>query len=459
MLHINFTLSNKNIYLLIFHSGAKELIDKISKVILSGVAKLIGTASTEPYDVQNAAYNVVAQLARVCPNIVNQDLQLVAAYFDHLTVAPTELHTSLREALISIAPALSWDFGKDKAICGAQKFMPNANQNLLLAMLAQHVESKMQIVQNVASVFLTTCFPEHYVPARYLLLLLAGEKSSLCEAVLAYLYGVSKKDHINYSYISSIDQSADSTTGAGSENETNTLSMEQRRVVLPSFKDMVNYVYEQMEKRSKDSSLKHSYGQVVLCYTYESYTEILEYLRLCLCYSCGSHSSPDDPKKAHYLAEYINQNYVDVETNEICKYLELVKKILYAKRGRVELSCLYDLLNASPDVLAKKCVDLIENIGLGLKDVSDNTRVLVAQSQGILLANGTNEKEFNEQIKEIMVTLPQKSLEHRHGCILTVAHAFQRKIRHLKGQKDFSAVKIQQWSELKQAVVLLGKKF
>lgn len=420
------------------------------------MAKLIGTSSTEAYDVQNAAYNVVAQLARVCPKIVNKDLQLVAAYFDHLTVAPSELHTSIREALISIAQAFSWDFGKEKNVPNTILFMPNANQNLMLAMLAQHVESKMQIIQNVSSIFLTTCFPEHYVPARYLLLLLAGEKSSLCEAILAYLYGVSKKDHINYSYISSIDTST--TTKARPEAEVNTLSMEQRRVVLPSFKDMVNYVYEQMEKRSQDSSLKHSYGKVVLPYTYEAYTEILEYIRLCLWYSCGAHSAPGDCKTSHHLTEYITRNFVDVESNECRRYLELVKKILYAKRGRVELSCLYDLLNASPDVLAKKCTDLIEGFGIGLKDVSDNTRVLVAQSQGILLANGTDEKEFNEQIKDIMVTLSQKSLEHRHGCILTVAHAFQRKITQLTKQPDFSAIKIQQWPELKQAVIMLGNK-
>lgn len=33
-----------------------DLINKISKVILSGVSKLIGTESTEHPDIQNAAY-------------------------------------------------------------------------------------------------------------------------------------------------------------------------------------------------------------------------------------------------------------------------------------------------------------------------------------------------------------------------------------------------------------------
>lgn len=436
-------------------SGAKELIDKISKVILSGVAKLIGSSSTEPFDVQNAAYCVVAQLARVCPRIMNTDLQLVAGYFDHLTVAPSELHTSLREALVSIAPAFSWEFGKSDC-SSATKFIPSANQNLLLAMLAQHVESKMQIVQNVASIFLTTCFPEHYVPARYLLLILAGERSSLCEAILSYLYGVTKKDHINYAYISSVDQSCNATS-TSQENEVNQLSPEQRRIILPSFKDMVNYVYEQTEKRSQNSTQKHQYGQVIISYTYEAYIEILEYLRLCLWYSSGAQTSPGDTKATKHLIEYINSNYADTETNEIRRYLVLVKNILHAKRGRVELSCLYDLLDASPNVLAKECVDLIDGFGVGLKDVTDTTRILVAQLQGILLANGTSEVEFNEQIKDIMLTLSQKSLEHRHGSILTLAHSIQRKVKNMRADGTFSETKINAWAELKQAVLVLGR--
>lgn len=116
----------------------------------------------------------MAQLARACPEVVNKDLQLVVAYFTHLTTAPTELHTSIREALISIAPAFSWTYEADKNV--GTTFVPTANQNLLLAMLSEHVESKLQIVQNVASVFLTTCFPEHFVPARFLLLIIAGER-------------------------------------------------------------------------------------------------------------------------------------------------------------------------------------------------------------------------------------------------------------------------------------------
>lgn len=248
-------------------SGSTDLINKISRVILTGVTKLIGTASTEPFDVQNGAYNVIAQLARVCPDSFNKDLQLVVSYFEHLLVAPTELHSSIREALISIAPAFSWSYENKSA----ETFTANVSHTLLLAMLAEHVESKLTIVQNVASVFLTTCFPEHFVPARYLLLLIAGERSSLREAIITYLYGVTRTDHINYSYISSVDYLQ---PGQDQDSEKSKSSPEQRRVILPCFKEIVNYVHKQMEKRATNSSQKHIYGKVTLPCSYETYTEV-----------------------------------------------------------------------------------------------------------------------------------------------------------------------------------------
>lgn len=57
----------------------------------------------------------------------------------------------------------------------------------------------------------------------------------------------------------------------------------------------------------------------------------------------------------------------------------------------------------------------------------------------------------------IIVTLSQLTLEHRHGSILTLSHAFQRRIKHLKSDKDFNEEKIQNWEELKKFVILLGE--
>lgn len=142
-----------------------EFIKSISQILLNGINKLLGKTSEEPLDVQNGAYCVIAQLARRNPNAVNKDLELVISFFNHFTEAPTSLHDSIREALIAIAKSFAWNV-----------INKPSTQNLLLAMLAEYAESKLTILQNTTSVFLTTCFPEHHVPARYLLLIIAGEK-------------------------------------------------------------------------------------------------------------------------------------------------------------------------------------------------------------------------------------------------------------------------------------------
>lgn len=89
------------------------------------------------------------------------------------------------------------------------------------------------------------------------------------------MYGVSKKDHINYSYISTIDDSPNEKTKTSESLEVNQLSTEQRRVVLPAFKELITYVYEMSNKRlSNSSTQRYVYGRATLAYSYEIYTEV-----------------------------------------------------------------------------------------------------------------------------------------------------------------------------------------
>lgn len=126
--------------------------------------------------------------------------------------------------------------------------------------------------------------------------------------------------------------------------------------------------------------------------------QILDYLRLCLWYSAGSKSSPNDLKNVPLLIAFIRRHYEPTESNETQKYLDLVKQILVAKRGLTELTCLYDLLNAELGTLTEQCLDLLENFALALKDVSETTRVLVAQIVGILWAIGNSLEKFNDVV-------------------------------------------------------------
>lgn len=120
-------------------------------------------------------------------------------------------------------------------------------------------------------------------------------------------------------------------------------------------------------------------------------------------YSAGIRSNPKDSKLVSKLNAYIRNNYEANENNFLQKYLQLVKQILMAKRGNIELIAIYDLLNAEVEILTKQCVDLLESFSLALKDVSEYTRVLVAQSVGILWATGNSIDDFNKYVSRICI--------------------------------------------------------
>lgn len=119
---------------------------------------------------------------------------------------------------------------------------------------------------------------------------------------------------------------------------------------------------------------------------------------MCLWYSAGVRSNPNNSKFVSKLNTYIQSNYKASEENFLQKYLVLVKQILVAKRGNIELICVYDLLNAELQTLTQQCSDLQESFALALKDVSEYTRILVAQSIGILWAIGSTFDEFNAYV-------------------------------------------------------------
>ncbi|EDV98206.1 GH22981 [Drosophila grimshawi] len=445
---------------LVLRDGPRDVVSKVSKVMLTGITKVIGRDTVEPNDVQNAAYSALAQHARSFPQDVSQDLKLVLGYFNNLATCTPDLHSSIREALVSMAPAFAWqtktksdamdvDSGES---CEVQL---DGQQHLLLAMLLDNAESKIQIVQNVTSVFLTSCYPEFYAPARYLLLLIAGERNSLRENVTTYLYGTSKKDHVNYSMLSSIEQTGKQHTSE-SISDFNHLSLEQRRVVLPSFHVMMAHVHDMANKRLKKSNACVIYGRTKLPYSLEVYEEMLDYLRLCLWYSAGVVAAPGDEKHTYELRKYIITNYdEDESSNTLHQYLLFVQRGVEAKRTESSLLCLYDLLNAAPELFAPKQLHLLEPLSNSLKDVSETMRANVSQVYGILWAYGLPDDKFDAEVGDCLTSLTQKSLEHKHGWLLVLGHAFNRKIEQLKQQnssKDYG-----KWPQFINAVKIIAK--
>ncbi|XP_062561882.1 proteasome-associated protein ECM29 homolog [Armigeres subalbatus] len=441
-------------------NGQPDLINKLSKVLLTGISKLIGTTSEEANEVQNAAYNAMAQLAIVCPTTVNQDVQLVASYFDHLSQAPVELHSSIREALVALAQAFDWrkqpkgvagetelpKGEKDHVITANGRFIPNSNQILLLGLLGEKAESKLTIVQNVASVFLMTCFPDYYVPSRYLLLIICGGSAQLREMMTTYLYGVSKKDHINYGSIISVDDYEEDCLENEPKNPFSATN-EPKKIVLPGFRDMVEYVALKSERKIATIMDRPGYGKIKLPYHFDTYIEVLDYLRICLLFNAGVNTHPNDDKELIKLTGFLKQFVVDSSnTAVLLKYNDLIRRLIIVRKGITELTCLYDLVNGVPEVLGSENKDLLPTLSSSLKEISEPTRALIAKVYGILLAYNSDEPELESQIKDLLA-LTNKSLENRHGSVLAASNAIHRKL--------LLTPDLQNWQVYKDLVSLL----
>lgn len=82
-------------------------------------------------------------------------------------------------------------------------------------------------------------------------------------------------------------------------------------------------------------------------------------------------------------------------------------------------------------------------------------RINVAQVYGILWAYGLQDDKFDLEVGECLTSLPQRTLEHKHGWLLVLGHTFNRKIEQLheqKSKKDYG-----NWTQFINAVKVIGK--
>jgi proteasome component ECM29 len=442
--------------------GQKDLIEKLSKVLQTYITKLIGTETSEPVDVQNAAYNAIAKLIATCPDSFNKDVNLIVDYFNYLNAATPDLHNSIREVLVALAQAFKWDpskmkeepmdmdeDGKVEVQKFSEKFTPTSSHLLILGVLQQQTESRMPIAQNIASLFLTTCFPSYFVPARYLLLVLCGNSAALRETIYGYLYGSQRKDHISYAKLISCDHVAD-------DADERALVIDQT-IILPGFKPLIHYIEQIAEKKLASASERATYSNHKLAFNLDVFTEFLDYLRLCLWFSAGGTSEPGTENEIHLLSDYITKLDAAGNVEHIEKFMKLIRNVIVAKKGFVELSCLSDLLTAAPAIITKNNLDLRSTLSQSLREVNETIRMLIARIYGILLAYGADEKSFSDEVKSLAST-SQKSLEYQHGSVLALSNGFYHRIISFQRAKNDSALaQLVASKELSDTVMYLVK--
>lgn len=442
--------------------GPKDVIEKLASLLQTYITKLVGTDSDQTVDVQNAAYNAIGKLISTCPNEFNKDVNMIVDYFNYLNGSSPDLQNNIREVLVALAQAFKWDpskqqseameldeDGKAETIKFSEKFTPTGSHLLLLGVLQEQTESKQPIAQNVASLFLTICFPSHFVQARYLLIVLCGTSAQLRETIYGYLYGSQRKDHINYAKLISCDRVAD-------DADEQALLIDQT-IILPGFKPMIHYVEQIAEKKLSSASERATYNNHKLAFNLDVYVELLDYIRLCLWFSAGCTSEPGTENEMHLLSEYIEKLDNANNAEHVEKFMKLIRNVIVAKKGYVELSCLSDLLTAAPAIITKNNLDLSATLSNSLREVNETIRMLISRIYGILLAYGSDEKSFNDEIKSLAST-SQKSLEYQHGSVLAMSNAFyHRIISFRKTGDDLALAQLLGSNELSDAVVYLVK--
>lgn len=409
--------------------GERGLIGKLAKVLFDGINKLLANGNDESLDVQNAAYSALSQLLTTCPVIINRDLQLVSRFFKVLTEAPADLQESVKDVLQAMAPAFNHE-QNDKA-----------TETLLMALLTDMVGTKANIVKKVVITYLTTCFPEHHIAARFVLLLLleGEEKSSLRELIMTSLYGVPKKDNLELRHLVSELQPLPEVT-EGDRVQAVVIK------VLPNFSGMASYCHDQVEKRKERLNIKDG-----IVFPVEIHEEILYYLRICLWVSAQLKAPPQHPNGCQQLKQYVVDNFQ--KTDGMKHYVSLIKDVLFKRRTFVPLSCLFDVFNSVPEQIEshKMAHDLVAPVlENGLKDVTEDTRSIIGQLYGLVIAYKCPDEEFDGIIQKIVAS-NGVSLEHQHGSYLGAAYAIQQRVRKLRRENKYDGGG--SWKALKDLVL------
>lgn len=401
--------------------GESTMIAKLAKVLFDGINKLLGSGE-EPMDVQNAAYSALSQLITTCPLTVNRDLQLVSKFFRILTDSPTDLQESVKDVLQAMAPAFNLRENTDKA-----------TETLLMALLTDLVGTKQNIVKKVVITYLTTCFAENFIPARFVLLLLleGEEKSSLRELIMNSLYGVPKKDNLDLRQLISELQPHENSTAK----------------VVPNFSGMASYCHEQVEKRKERQNARDG-----IVFSMEVHEELLYYLRICLWVSAQLKTPPPVPNGCQQLKQYVGDNFP--KSDGLRHFVELIKAVIHKRRTFVPLSCLFDVFNSVPERIDSEKLghDLVPLLETGLKDVTEDTRTIIGQLYGLVIAYKCTDAEFDGIVQKI-VSSKGVSLEHMHGSYLGAAYAVQQRIRWRRQEGKYDDEVMRAWTALQELVL------
>ncbi|KAG6456419.1 hypothetical protein O3G_MSEX009728 [Manduca sexta] len=407
----------------VINSGDGNQLRKVSSVFLQGLLKLI--RSEEHAEHHTKAYTCLGRLAMKCADTVSNQFALLEELVKKIPDAPPEIRTALRDAILEMAVTYKVQFEEkpqpmdtsstpSEGPSTSQEKMEVDDNNVkktgrldepqalaLFALLEHYMQSDDTMIRYVAMRYAAVVFPPDYVPSRYLLLLASGDsQDEISTEALKCLYGTSRPSEIE-DVVNNV--STKETAVVNLDEDVSKKDKDQTSEVpafkAPPFKDVVNYIWDQLQKRKKGSNAKHRFvvNNQVLQFHPATYKEILRYLRMCLnrdanLKDCSNHPNANSP----LLTVYINDFLLD--TVVLQRYLSMVTALLTASPAKGLAGPQVLLVSTSCSAVAV----LVRCSGLPLPTATPNQEALL-QSDNPFSVNKPDADDVGDVITKFTV--------------------------------------------------------
>lgn len=463
----------------VINSGDEVQLKKVATVFLQGLLKLI--RSDEHAEQHPKAYMCLGRLAMKCPDTINNQFALLEELVKKIPDAVPEMKTALRDALLEMSAGFKINAEAAKAdapssstagtsqgdkmeVDDGSKTSPfDEPQALaLFALLDHYMHSEESMIRYIAMRYSAAVFPQDYVPSRYLLLLASGDsQDDISTEALKCLYGTSRPSEIEDAVfnVSKKETAVVNIDEDGSKKDKDRAE-ENQELKVPKFSEVVNYVWDQMQKRKKGSNAKHRFviGNQVLQFHPLTYQEILRYMRMCLnrdasLKDCSNHPNATSP----LLAKYFYDNLLDTEVLE--RYLTMITSLLNASPEIMPLSCFLDIIGCVPEKMASKYTSLLPFLrNLFTTSTKEDIRDISAVIYAIITVHTSEKSAIDKEIKEFVAQgQNNKSLEAQCGYLSAFSNLCERCIvlskRAKFGGKGFNPAN---WEPYQEGAVVLA---
>ncbi|CAH4007387.1 unnamed protein product [Pieris brassicae] len=455
----------------VVNNGDEVQLKKVATVFLQGLLKLI--RSEDHAEHQPKAYMCIGRLAMKCPDCFSGQFSLLEELVKKIPEAVPEMKTALRDALLEMAVAYKINVEVQKAseqeagsshdkmdVDETEKFLcfHESQAVALFALLDHYMHSDEPMIRYIAMRYSAAVFPQDYVPSRYLLLIASGDnQDDISTEALKCLYGTSRPSEID-DVVNNIVKKETTTVNLDDDTKQDK-NIKPDEFMPPKFNVMVNYIWDQMQKRKKGSNSKHRFvvGNQVLQFHPMTYQEVLRYLRMCLnrdadLKDCSNHPNATSP----LLTRYFYDNLLDSEVLE--RYLTMITSLLNANPGIMPLTCFLDIVGCVPDKMAPKYSTLLPFLlNLFTTSTKEEVRETAAIIYAIIFVAINEKSTIDRQIKEFVVRgVNNRSLEAQCGYIAVFTNMCERCIvlsrKGKFGGKGFNPVN---WEPYQEAAVAL----